>query len=282
MKRISRSGFTLVEILVVIAIIALLIAILLPALSKAREQANRTACLNNVRQLALAAITYANENKGVFPLEASENFSIPLLGINQLYLSPDVFRVDMYVLMKTGPRNFTPSTTNQTTYYDKVWTCPSQPSRWSVSNATTGATAWPATIRSSYMYLGEGYYWSGNKTVTFNSYQKDPTRRPHKIGIKGPPKPLFADEVSSSNQTSIFGIPIGLLVAPQVAGLRINHPDRRIPTKVAGSNESFTDGHGEWVTNFPSLLVPGSNAPGNPNLTFASGGAVTSVVSYWW
>src|SRR4051812_26141412 len=118
MVRRRCAAFTLVELLVVIAIIAILIALLLPALSRAREQANRTACLNNVRQLAIAAITYANENKGVFPLEASENFTIPLLGINQLYISPDVFRVDMYVLMKTGPRNFTPTPANQKTYYD--------------------------------------------------------------------------------------------------------------------------------------------------------------------
>lgn len=282
MQRTSRTGFTLVEILVVIGIIAILIALLLPALARAREQANRTACMNNVRQLAIAAIAYANDNKGIFPLEASENFSIPLLNINQLFLSPDVFRVDMYVLMKTGPRNFTPSPANQNSYYDKVWTCPSQPSRWSVSAATTGTTAWPATIRTSYMYLGNGFYWAGTKKVTFNSFQKDPNRRPHRMGVKGPALPLFSDEISSSNQTSIFGIPIGFLTAPQVAGLRINHTDRRTPTRVAGANQSFTDGHAEWVKGFPSLLVPGSNSPGNPNLTFSTGSAIASVVSYWW
>ena len=60
----KSRGFTLIELLVVIAIIALLMAILMPALHRAREQGKRAVCLNNLRQLTLAWIMYADDNDG--------------------------------------------------------------------------------------------------------------------------------------------------------------------------------------------------------------------------
>jgi prepilin-type N-terminal cleavage/methylation domain-containing protein/prepilin-type processing-associated H-X9-DG protein len=63
----KAHGFTLIELLVVIAIIAILAAILFPTFARARENARRTSCASNLKQLGLGIVMYTQDNDGCYP-----------------------------------------------------------------------------------------------------------------------------------------------------------------------------------------------------------------------
>lgn len=68
----KKRGFTLIELLVVIAIIAILAAILFPVFTSAKEKGKQSACMSNVRQLAMAYNRYGDDNNGHLCLYAEK------------------------------------------------------------------------------------------------------------------------------------------------------------------------------------------------------------------
>ena len=151
----NRQAFTLVELLVVMTIIGMLMALLLPAVQNAREAGRRTACTNNLFQLALAA-TRADEQMGFIPGIRNKSPSpgntntvswpVPLL--------PFMERNDIYKVFATGGTNAT---------YVSFFVCPSSP-----PDAPTQPTLSYAGNAGS---AGRGNKWDGvmgDTTVSAN------------------------------------------------------------------------------------------------------------------
>ncbi len=69
MQKGNRAGFTLIELLVVIAIIAILAAILFPVFARARENARKTTCASNLKQLGIGCMMYAQDYDELLPCD---------------------------------------------------------------------------------------------------------------------------------------------------------------------------------------------------------------------
>lgn len=235
-----RRAFTLVELLVVIGIIAVLIAILLPALSRAKEQANRTACASNLKQLATAVIMYAQDSRDFMPYANDDDVAatawkngkgwlydhtLPAMkGIGNMDVSgkaPPATPQDKYIeWVKYGTTYAYLKTT-------KVFHCPADAQPWN-----GGPTHPLATYMMNWACGGFG----GNEGPTSKSLFLNGRRPGHKLSRMPPAGIIYweADETSTNVHMYSDGT---------------NQPENGITKRHGlGASVARFDGGVEWMT----------------------------------
>lgn len=226
----NRYGFTLIELLVVIAIIAILAALLLPALSSAKERALRTSCRNNIHNLLLATIMYAEDNKDRVP-DASDN--------SQPHWITDTFRKSICGDYKIQRNQFY---------------CPSNPT-WNVDQlwgASGDKYDFNGNSAIGYMYFGGTNYTLSNSKISF-------------LGVPAGTSPVFALKLTDKPFFDVLWCDIdrkfgGVWGKPDASypptTRAVNHISSKSGMAPIGANHGFLDGHSEWVKTGPWTQYP--------------------------
>jgi prepilin-type N-terminal cleavage/methylation domain-containing protein len=256
MRRNPRQGFTLIELLVVIAIIAILAAILFPVFARAREQARKTVCLSNLKQIGLAALMYVQDYDEQFPwLMQDDRTNNNSTGFSTgLPTGPPLWAVDLNnkrgLFMEYAFRPFIKN--------DGLFGCPTlRP-----DPVVIGADGQPVNAFGSY-----GYAFGGVGAVPSPRYDRIPLELfVRLIALNTPPLgPAFGPEYKTNNPQNYYisGQPIAVCNTPAESiiafcnsyGAHMGLRDEMVvPPPFGAGNETgatlavMVDGHAKYKT----------------------------------
>ena len=148
----SRTGFTLIELLVVIAIIAILAAILFPVFQKVRENARRTTCASNEKQIGLGLLQYLQDSEETFPPTVTEREG-PKSGPNAVGSDQDALAYSIRGRLAAYVPKGSPTDGG-------VW---KDPDGFSWTGISTGAAGPPTSSATPVIYWANDYGFNVNE-----------------------------------------------------------------------------------------------------------------------
>ncbi len=224
-RRVTSIAFTLIELLVVIAIIAILAAILFPVFAQAREKARQTACLSNVKQMALAVAMYGQDYQS-FPMYAYASGGQQLRWWNQIEpytKSRELFLCPTVPQLRYGR--------NMAYGYNYQYLGNSRGDCWNVP-VTESQIESPAEMLAIADSQGSGTRPCKNDDPADPDYTNLTCLGNHGYAIDPPVLPPCRSG-RGPNRYATGGVP----------GVRVPPADRH----AGGANVAFVDGHAKWM-----------------------------------